>query len=137
MDQGVLTGAVFIDLRKAFDSVYHNLLVNKLETYGLFDKELSSFCSYLPERIQVVSVRRELSDPCYITSGVPQDPHLAHYCSCCLSTTFLQFWTSARQGRSQDFSRGTHNFLNPPTPNPQPPIPKSFSGDLIKGEVTL
>ena len=72
MDQSLLTEAVFIDLRKAFDSVNHNLLVNKLETYGLSDKDLSWFCSYLTERREVVSVGRALSDPRYITSGVPQ-----------------------------------------------------------------
>lgn len=34
MDQGLLTGAVFIDLRKAFDPVDHNSLVNKLKLMG-------------------------------------------------------------------------------------------------------
>ena len=33
------------------------------------------------------------------------------------------------------FSRGMHNYLNPS--QPQPPSPKSFSGDLTKGEVIL
>ena len=40
------------------------------------------------------------------------------------------------QGGSQDFSRGTHNFPNPSNHTLYPPNPKSFSGDLIKGEVT-
>lgn len=58
MNQGLLTGAVFIDLRKAFDSVDHNLPVNELETYGLdneLDKEINWFHSYLTEQTQVVS----------------------------------------------------------------------------------
>ena len=37
MDQGLLL-TLFIVLRKAFDSVDHNLLVNKLESYGLLKK---------------------------------------------------------------------------------------------------
>ena len=72
IDQGHITGAVFIDLRKALDSLDYGLLINKLETYGLLDNELSWFRSYLLELRQVFSVGKELSDPCHITSGVPQ-----------------------------------------------------------------
>lgn len=43
MDLRLLTGAVFIDLGKAFDSVDHEILINKLESYGLKDIELDWF----------------------------------------------------------------------------------------------
>ena len=43
MDLGLLTKAVFIDLRKAFDSVDHEILISKLESYGLKDIELDWF----------------------------------------------------------------------------------------------
>ena len=36
MDQGLLTGAVFIDLRKAFDSVDHKILMNKQDALGAY-----------------------------------------------------------------------------------------------------
>ena len=72
MDQGLLTGGVFIDLRKAFDSVVYALLVNKLMSHGLSNTELNWFRSYLTGRRQVVNFGRELSEPCTITSGVPQ-----------------------------------------------------------------
>ena len=72
MDQDLLTGVVFIKLRKAFDSVDHNLPVKKLETYRLLGNEMSWFCSNLSERRQVVSIGSELLDPCLIASGVPQ-----------------------------------------------------------------
>ena len=56
MDQGLRTGAVFIDLRKALDSVDHDLWINRLESYGFKDTELNWFKSYLTDRKQVVSV---------------------------------------------------------------------------------
>ena len=43
MDKGLLTGAVFIDLKKAFDTVPHDVLLNKLFRYGLQDQPLSWF----------------------------------------------------------------------------------------------
>ena len=58
MDQGLLL-ALFIVLRKAFDSVDHNLLINKLESCGLKNTELNWFKSYLSDRKQVVSVGKE------------------------------------------------------------------------------
>ena len=47
MDQGCLTGAVFIDLRKAFDTVDHELLLEKLRAFGLEGIELVWFKDYL------------------------------------------------------------------------------------------
>ena len=72
MDESLLTGAVFIDLRKAFDSVNHDLLIKKLESYGFKNSELNWFKSYLSDRKQVVSVGKEISDYCLIMSGAPQ-----------------------------------------------------------------
>lgn len=72
MDEGLLTGAVFIDLRKAFNSVDHDLLIKKLESYGFKNNELNWFKSYLSDRKQVVSVGKEISDYCLIMSRAPQ-----------------------------------------------------------------
>ena len=72
MDRGLLTGAVFIDLCKAFDSVDHDILISKWESYGLKDIELDWFRNYLTDRKQLVSFGKEISHPCLITSGVPQ-----------------------------------------------------------------
>ena len=58
MEQGLLL-ALFIVLRKAFDSVDHNLLINRLESYELKNTELNWFKSYLSDRKQVVSVGKE------------------------------------------------------------------------------
>ena len=47
IDQGKLTGAVFIDLRKAFDTVDHGLLLDKLTTVGVSGPEHEWFTDYL------------------------------------------------------------------------------------------
>ena len=73
MDQGLLTGAVFVDMRKAFDTVDHDLLLEKLtKGYGVTGKELGWFKDYLTDRRQVVTVQGTLSDPCDVAFGVPQ-----------------------------------------------------------------
>ena len=70
MDQGLLTGAVFIDLRKAFDTVDHDLLLEKLTMgYGVTGKGLGWFRDYLTDRRQVVTVQSTLSDPCDVAFG--------------------------------------------------------------------
>ena len=51
MDQGLLTGAGFIDLRKAFNTVDHDLLLEKLTMgYGVTGKGLGWFRNYLTDR---------------------------------------------------------------------------------------
>ena len=54
MDQGWLTRAVFIHLRSAYDTVDHELLLQKLCGYGMGATELVWFKDYLSNRTQVV-----------------------------------------------------------------------------------
>ena len=63
MDQGQLTGAVFIDLRKAFDTVDHAVLLKKLSNLGILDKELGWLTDYLSNRTQVVEFQGVTSTP--------------------------------------------------------------------------
>lgn len=72
IDQGRLTGAVFIDLRKAFDTVRHDLLLDKLSNLGVVDRELKWFKDYLRDRTQVVEFQGVSSDPEGVVVGVPQ-----------------------------------------------------------------
>ena len=72
MDKGKVTGALFMDLRKAFDSVNHSCLFHKLPYYGILGREVEWICSYLFHRSQIVTIDGVLSDREYITHGVPQ-----------------------------------------------------------------
>ncbi len=73
MDNGKLNGVVFIDIKKAFDSINHRILLNKMnEQFGIFGVELKWFESYLTNREQQCNVNGELSSDKIITCGVPQ-----------------------------------------------------------------
>ena len=64
--------ALFLDLKKAFDSFPHKLLLDKLVSLGVPSHLLCWIRSYLTHRLQQVSVDGVLSSPCHATSGVPQ-----------------------------------------------------------------
>ena len=61
MDQGLFTGAIFLDSRKAFDVVNHDLLVAKLQMYDCSSSALLWFKSYLSDRRQCVNIAGTLS----------------------------------------------------------------------------
>ena len=72
MDEGLLTGLISIDLKKAFDTVDHEILCRKLEPYGVVGKELSWFKSYLSNRKQYCRINGLDSSVNDINVGVPQ-----------------------------------------------------------------
>ena len=63
---------VFIDLKKAFDTVNHQILLHKLEHYGIRNESLSWFESYLKDRQQYVTINKTNSSILNIKCGVPQ-----------------------------------------------------------------
>ena len=65
-------GAVFLDLSKAFDTVPHNILLKKLEHYGIRDNALKLMRSYLSNRKQFVSINGHKSEKLDVKIGVPQ-----------------------------------------------------------------
>ena len=71
-DAGKLTGAFFIDLKKAFDTVAHDDLICKLKRFGMEENSLAWLTSYLTNISQAVCVEDELSSPMPVFSGVPQ-----------------------------------------------------------------
>ena len=72
MDSGRLTGAIFLDLSKAFDTVDNDLLLRKLKSVGLSDDTVNWFESYLTNRKRRTSVGDTLSVTVPITVGVPK-----------------------------------------------------------------
>ena len=67
-----LSCTIFLDLAKAFDSVDHQILLNKLSKYGFADNFLDFFTSYLSSRSQFVKVGTHSSCHLPIKYGVPQ-----------------------------------------------------------------
>ena len=61
-----------MDLRKAFDTIDHSILLRKLHFLGIKGKERNWFENYLPGHTQVVGIGGASSDSLHITSGVPQ-----------------------------------------------------------------
>ena len=63
---------IFLDFAKAFDTVNHKILIEKLRFYGVKDQTLALFDSYLSNRQQCVEVNGVMSDMGIIQHGVPQ-----------------------------------------------------------------
>ena len=72
LDRGGVVGAVFKDLRKAFDTVNHDVLISKLSKFNFSSRALAWMSSYLSNRMQCVKVCDALSINLKLTMGVPQ-----------------------------------------------------------------
>ena len=70
--------SIFVDLRKAVDTVNHEFLLCKLECYGVRVVSLKCFRSYLTNRQQFVCVNEANTSMLPITMGVPQGNVLGH-----------------------------------------------------------
>ena len=72
LDTGKFVIGVFLDLKKAFDTVNHDILMKKLECYGIRGKLFNWLKSYLENRNQYVHYNGYDSDKKVVTHGVPQ-----------------------------------------------------------------
>ena len=72
MDKQMTTGAVFIDLKKAFDLVHHEYLLFKLKHYRVRESSLNWFRNYLTKRTQRMQFGNDKSSTQAIHFGVPQ-----------------------------------------------------------------
>ena len=72
LDDGNFSVGVFIDLQKAFDTVDHEILLSKLNHYGVRGTANNWFRSYLTNRKQFVTINGVDSTPRVMSFGVPQ-----------------------------------------------------------------
>ena len=72
LDDKLYTCGVFVDLEKAFDTVNHNILVKKLDYYGIRGNYNNWINSYLTDRKQYVTLGDAKSSQEIVTCGVPQ-----------------------------------------------------------------
>ena len=72
IDKGDIVGILFLDFRKAFDLIDHEILLNKLSTYKFRVSALKLIASYIHNRQQVMDSGKGLTQPATIKSGVPQ-----------------------------------------------------------------
>ena len=72
IDNGFLNSVVFIDLKKAFDTIDHEIILRKMSYFGADQETFTWFQSYLSDRTQRCNVNGRLSTPRTITCGLPQ-----------------------------------------------------------------
>ena len=71
---------VFVDFQKAFDTVNRDILLQKLERYGIRGNALNLFSSFLTDRFQAVKVGNSISDEKQINIGIPQGSVIGPLC---------------------------------------------------------
>ena len=72
IDRGYVNAVVFLDLKKAFDTVNHPILLSKLYSYGVKGNAYELLSSYLDNRTQRCAVNGVLSNSCTLTCEIPQ-----------------------------------------------------------------
>ena len=72
INNGNLSGMVYLDFTKAFDLLNHEILLSKLKCYNFSENAINWFSSYLKDRTQKVGIGNVFSEAEKVTSGVPQ-----------------------------------------------------------------
>ena len=78
LDENIPVDVVYLDFRKAFDTVPHERLMSKLFGYGVKGKIYNWIKDFLKDRTQYVNINENKSDNVPVTSGVPQGSVLGH-----------------------------------------------------------
>lgn len=77
IDNGFIVIALFLDLRRAFETVDHTILIKTLEFYGLTGNVVNWFRSWLSNRSQQTMYKGNLSGKVPINVGIPQGTPLS------------------------------------------------------------
>ena len=91
LDKGDCAIGIFLDFQKAFDTVNHNILLDKYYVYGIRGIAHEWFINYLSNRAQSVYYHECVSDSKTLKSGVPQGSIWGLYSSWFISMTYLLF----------------------------------------------
>ncbi|XDV40688.1 hypothetical protein PO909_009720, partial [Leuciscus waleckii] len=112
-DSDALSLLVLLDLKKAFDTVDHSVLINKLQLFKLSPSSLAWLHSYLEGRQQCVKVNGVMSDLCSNNMGVPQGSVLGPL----LFTMYINDFPDSCQGANcQLYADDTVIHLSTKTP---------------------
>ena len=71
-ESGLFTGMILIDLQKAFDTINHDILIQKMTFLGFSEETTNWFKSYLTNRKFIVHINNSFSEPGNLLCGVPQ-----------------------------------------------------------------
>ena len=72
MDKGLINIVAFLDLKKAFDTIDHEILIKKLQMYGVEQRSLKLLESYLSNRSQTCFINGSFSKCKSVRCGIPQ-----------------------------------------------------------------
>ena len=68
----MFTGMILIDLQKAFDTIHHEIFLEKIKHLGFADSVIFWFRSYLANQTFFVNIGKDFSSPDELSCGVPQ-----------------------------------------------------------------
>lgn len=111
IDSGQVAATMFFDIRKAFDTVWHKALLDKLALAGVCGRLLEWFKDFLLSRQQCVAVGNALSPPASPMAGVPQGSVL----SPTLFLLFINSITSVSSSPTNCFADDTSITVISPT----------------------